>query len=109
MFKLYDRVTWTSQSRGTTTSKTGMIVEVLPPGDRPDEDRFPRLYRGAGCGMSRRHESYVVRTDEGKIYWPVVSKLTALTYENVARAIAEPPMLDEKDRDLVYSEIGTLK
>lgn len=78
-FKIGDKVTWTSSSNGTTKTKTGAIVDVIPP-----KGRIPEIHREFGLegyGMPRDHESYVVhvpgKTDKakGKRYWPLVNKL----------------------------------
>jgi len=80
--KLGDTVTWTSQAQGNVKTKTGVVVEVLLAGKMPDRGRFLSLYKGAGCGSPRNHESYVVMADVGKKpgktfrhYWPRVSAL----------------------------------
>lgn len=75
-FKIGDRVTWESQAQGSTTKKTGTVIEVV--GWR----RRPSTIRHDG---TRDHESYVVEvqpppTKRGRArkpvrYWPVVSKL----------------------------------
>jgi hypothetical protein len=70
-------VTWRSQAQGSTTTKTGVIVEVVPPNVRPDTTGRPGLN---GCGSGRNHESYVIEVPQGlkaaaKHYWPVVSIL----------------------------------
>ena len=82
------KVTWTSQAQGYSAMKTGKVVEVVAAGDLPSRDRFESLYKGAGIGMPRKHESYVVSVDVGKTpgasvryYWPRVSAL-----KNVASA-----------------------
>lgn len=70
-FKLGDRVTWTSSSAGTTKTKTGAVVLVLGA-------------RASGCehvknaGRARDHVSYIVRSDEGRKYWPRVAALKAV-------------------------------
>lgn len=83
MFKFEDSVKWSSQAQGRHKTKVGIIVQVVPAGSYPDRDKFPKLYWGAGVGMSRNHESYVVAVDCGKTpgsstrhYWPRVSALS---------------------------------
>lgn len=77
-FKVGDRVVWSSQSAGVTKTKSGVVVLVIAPGDRP------RGIRGAGS--PREHESYVVsaktendgdKKTRGKTrrYWPLVKYL----------------------------------
>ena len=67
---LGDTVTWTSQAHGTALSKSGVVVAIVPPGERPDRDAFPTLYKHAGCGFGRKRESYVVRVGRSRIFWP---------------------------------------
>lgn len=74
-FTLGQQVQWTSQSRGSSTTKCGEVVAVVPPGKRPSRSAFPDLYRGAACGLGRNHETYVVRVGH-RHYWPRVSGLT---------------------------------
>lgn len=81
-FKLGETVSWISQAQGCTRKKAGKVVEVVPPGEYPDRDRFRSLYKGSGVGLSRNHESYVVKAQQvsgrqtKKIYWPRVKNLT---------------------------------
>lgn len=72
--KQNEKVKWVSQAKGHVREKSGVIVQVVPPGERPDKERFPDLYRGGGIGFARDHESYVVKVDK-KHYWPRVSAL----------------------------------
>jgi hypothetical protein len=72
-FKIGDRVVWSSASNGTWEKKVGIVERVCPPNYRPN-DLIP------GCGLSRDHESYVIRVGarpgvKGKLYWPIASKL----------------------------------
>ncbi len=85
MIQLGTMVKWSSQAQASTKTKTGEVVEVVQAGSRPDRALFPDLYRGAGVGMGRDHESYVVRVDVGKKpgktfrhYWPRANALEAL-------------------------------
>lgn len=79
-----DCVAWTSQAAGVTKSKTGIIEQVVAPKTYPDRGRFLQLYKGPGVGLSRNHESYVVRVpgktekSAGKVYWPRANALTRL-------------------------------
>ena len=79
LFKEGDQVVWTSQSRAHSKTKTGEVVEVVAKGGRPDRYRFPTLYKNAGVGFIRNHESYVVKVHNKKsgfkIYWPLVKNL----------------------------------
>lgn len=78
-FKLKDKVTWTSSSNGSTKSKTGVVVEVVPACARIADVHSE--YGLAGYGLPRDHESYVVhvagKTEKarGKRYWPLANKL----------------------------------
>lgn len=80
MFKVGDLVTWTSQSSGVVRTKKGEVVEVIPPGGRPNIQ---------GAGSPRKHESYVVdaacvdvtKNKRWRKYWPIVSKLTLVKDE----------------------------
>jgi len=80
--KLGDTVTWASQAQGVEKTKTGVVVDVVSAKKMPDRERFLSLYKGAGCGSPRNHESYVIKVDVGKKpgktfrhYWPRVSAL----------------------------------
>lgn len=72
--QLGDRVTWRSQSGGYRTVKSGVIAQIVPAGFRPDPEAFPQLYKGAGCGYGRNHDSFVVLVG-GRPYWPRASVL----------------------------------
>ena len=66
MFKVGDKVSWTSQSAGVTKTKTGVVVEVLPAGCKT----------GRKFGAPRDHESYLVKVGRSeKLYWPRVCHL----------------------------------
>lgn len=81
LFRVGDRVTWSSQAAGSWAKKVGMVIEVVAAMQRPQRlNHFGR----------RDHESYVVEVvplakkhgRSGKatqrkpvIYWPVASKL----------------------------------
>ena len=69
-----DKVKWSSQAQGYKKIKEGTIVQVVPKGERPDRERFLYLYKNAGCGFGRNHESYVVMV-KNTPYWPRVNKL----------------------------------
>lgn len=78
-FKLNDKVKWTSSSNGSTKTKVGVIVDVIPTKGRIHECH--REYGLEGYGLPREHESYVVHVagntekSKGKRYWPLVNKL----------------------------------
>lgn len=81
-----DKVTWESQAAGSTTTKTGEIVVIVPAGKTPHEamttaqrrQKLPKRYDG----WPRDHESYIVKVKIGKtdkampvLYWPRVKGL----------------------------------
>lgn len=87
MFKIGDKVTWSSQSGGSTTSKTGIVVAIVQLGIDPSRIQF---LKGAGIAtLSRRFDggprqeiSYLVAVRPGKtdksspvVYWPRVQNL----------------------------------
>jgi len=71
-------VEWTSQSAGYTKVKAGAVAQVVPARSMPSRDRFPALYKGAGVGSYRDHESYVVLVGT-RAYWPRVNGLSSRT------------------------------
>lgn len=88
-FKVGDAVQWTSSAQGSTTSKTGVVVAVIPGGKKSADavrtqvrQREKTHTSAFGYGNNRDHESYLVAVPQGttgrakpKLYWPVVSKL----------------------------------
>jgi len=80
-FKLKDKVRWVmGASKGHNGRlRTGIVVEVLQPCERPSADLFPELYKKKGCGQGRPTESYVVQVVGrlGKVlhYWPYAKRL----------------------------------
>ena len=74
MFKVGDTVEWSSQAQASTTTKRGVVAEVVKAGSRPDRALFPALYKYVGCGFGRDHESYVVLVGK-KPYWPRAAAL----------------------------------
>lgn len=73
VFDIGDTVKWSSQAGGFGRAKQGRVVEIVPPGRRPDV---------RGSAGARRHPSYVVEVaaPEGSKakptkFWPLVSKL----------------------------------
>lgn len=68
-----DKVRWTSSG----TQKRGTILAIVPSGLKPADMGFPKA---GGGGMSRNHESYVVKgrrlnskgeeTGSTSLYWP---------------------------------------
>lgn len=75
-------VRWTSGARGSATEKTGIVVRVLAPGERPKggEIREP--------GLARDHESYLVRVGN-RLYWPRVKGLEVTELPDARRAPME--------------------
>lgn len=73
-FDLGEMVQWISQSRGYRKIKLGPVVAVVTAGTRPNRDAFPDLYKNAGCGWERDHDSYVVKV-RNRHYWPRVVHL----------------------------------
>lgn len=73
MFKLGNKVTWTSSASGTTKTKIGTIACVVSAGFVPSDYSYNALCKRSGG--HRDHESYIVIDDAGKEYWPVASKL----------------------------------
>lgn len=82
-FAVGDRVEWTTSN----TRKIGEIVAVVPEGMLPVEVGFPKA---GGGGMSRGHESYVVKGRKtytrsnyfygsAATYWPPVSTIKAFS------------------------------
>ena len=84
---LGDTVEWTSQSGGYYGKvKRGKIISIVKAGEvpelNPDE---PLRVLGAGFGMSRKHDSYLVRV--GNIaYWPRVKHLRVVSPNDQAQA-----------------------
>jgi len=64
-----DRVSWTSGAAGKIGDKTGVIERVWQPGEVParSEIREP--------GLGRDGVSYLIKADNGKLYWPRVKGL----------------------------------
>jgi hypothetical protein len=75
MFKVGDKVWWTSQENGPTKEHHGTVVQVVEIRRRPDRNRFSSLYKdNSEYRFDRDHESYVVRVGT-KNYWPIVEHL----------------------------------
>ena len=72
-FKIGDKVEWESQSGGFYGKvKRGEIVQIVKAGQKPEPGTLRVL--GAGFGMSRKHDSYLVKV--GNVaYWPRVIHL----------------------------------
>lgn len=90
-FKKGDVVTWGSSAMGSTTTKTGKIIAVIPGGKgsydkvRDEIRRIQQSHNTSafGFGSGRDHESYLVAVPQGttgrakpKVYWPNVKALS---------------------------------
>lgn len=84
--KLGDVVEWSSQAQGHSKSKQGVVVAIVPPGQRPDRDQFIDLYKGPGVGFGRKHVSYVIRVGRSKHYWPFANKLSLISNTSTTKA-----------------------
>lgn len=84
-FHLHDHVTWTSTSGGTSKTKTGQIVAVIPAGDtlRKHTGHLESVNRTLWLleeySPPRDHETYVIKVGR-KFYRPHVKHL--LPYQN---------------------------
>lgn len=88
-FNVGDTVHWTSQAGGSTKTKEGKVVEVIPAGSYADAAVKSRVNKGThrsafGHGMNRDHASYLIEVPGGTtarakavLYWPVASLLRA--------------------------------
>lgn len=91
-FKIGDKVEWTSSAAGTTKTKQGSVIAVLPEGGMPrdvirlEEQRLYKVMVDARS-LYRNHESYLVSvpTKSGRgrprLYWPRVSALKLVKEE----------------------------
>lgn len=89
MFKIGEKVKWTSQSLSYETTKQGKVFVIIPANVAPP-NHIPgyRCVYGYGPGlaiMPRNHESCLVEVSGGKtakaktkLYWPRVSQLERL-------------------------------
>lgn len=68
-----DRVQWSSQSRGYTSHKKGIVIAVVAAGDRPKPPKGMRV-PPLGFGFRRKHTSYLVAVGNCA-YWPRVKHL----------------------------------
>ena len=87
--KVGTTVKWTSQSQSCALTKIGTIIAVVPAGiglrNCLTVEQYEPFTKGAGPGMQRNHESYVVSVPpvkgkaKAKLYWPIASKLKEVT------------------------------
>lgn len=83
MFKVGDKVKWTSQSQGYKSEKHGVVAAIIPAGKTVLSD----AYTVRMPGQPRGHISYVIRV-KNKHYWPLVSKLLPDTYDTSLRRVS---------------------
>ena len=80
MFERGTEVEWSSQAAGITRTKRGLVVEVVPAGEKS------MLMSPYPVGLPRDHESYVIRASvvngserqkrRTRLYWPKVKYLS---------------------------------
>lgn len=87
---------WHSGASGSTLKKTGKIVRVLPPGEVPESAAIRKP------GAPRDHVSYVVRADNGRLYWPRAAALQ----RDVAARIVRLSFDDCKLLDWLQGQLG---
>ena len=92
MFKVGDKVTWTSQAAGISKTKIGEIFAVVPAGKHPNTcvNYKGRQSPGRETLMSRSEESYIVlasdRPGRRKLYWPRTCQLKPVDAEPKEKA-----------------------
>ncbi len=85
-FKVGDKVQWTSQAAGSTKTKVGVVVGVVPAASSIERHPVFRDWNERLCyggGLLRNHESYLVAVEYGTpqhgirkaLYWPRVKGL----------------------------------
>jgi hypothetical protein len=84
LFKVGDKVTWSSQANGHRTTKVGTVVDVVPSGERPEWHKraveISSAWSRKNMSGPRKHESYLIVTHNPKrLYWPVVDRLRLVT------------------------------
>jgi len=72
MIKKGSKVSWSMMRGGTGYLRQGEVVAVVQPFNLPNPKH--KLSKRP-TGLGRDHRSYVVRTDDGKCYWPLVKYL----------------------------------
>lgn len=86
-FAVGDLVTWKSQAQGSTVTKSGKVVAIVPPGTDPHKAIPPDLQdkvRQFDASGTRKETSYIVAvpTPKGKschLYWPRVKNLRKIS------------------------------
>lgn len=91
VFKVGDQVKWSSSAMGSTTTKIGAVVAVIPGGKASHDKVRAEVKRlstshvtsSFGHGTSRDSESYLVSVPQGttgkakpKLYWPNAKALS---------------------------------
>ena len=95
-FKVGDWAEWSSTAGGSTKTKQGECVAVVPPGGKSDKYaaalyvKSNKIYVASAmdsCGTPRDHESYIFALPAlpkgrvRKLYWPRVSGLSKIRKE----------------------------
>lgn len=87
-FSVGDRVQWTSQSAGYTSTKIGVVETIIPAGATP-----PKTSKSPQPGAARDHVSYLVRVKGKGLYWPRVKHLSPVV--TLADRLKSPSLLAE--------------
>ncbi len=86
-FSVGDRVRWKSASGGYVKEKHGVVVCIVPKGEKASTyatqcaEEMGMKYPDFGFGLPREHDSYIVHVPgmtprgKGKLYFPLVQKL----------------------------------
>ncbi len=100
-FNIGDTVHWTSQSGGSSKTKTGVIHALIGPGVRPSMfiDK---------PGDARDHHSYVVKV-KSKYYWPRVNHLHLRESETPSEASALYAICRNCERAFKHKNPNTLE
>lgn len=76
VFEIGQQVRWRSQAGGYAKEKRGEIILVIPAGSPlPKSVVHAPKSKCHNPGGPRDHESYVVRTVDGRLYWPRTDRL----------------------------------
>jgi hypothetical protein len=77
VFKIGDKVQWTSQANAYTKTKHGIVVGIVGPCEPASQVACRlALYLRHKPGLFREHESYLVRVGKQEsVYWPRVKHL----------------------------------
>jgi hypothetical protein len=100
-FHLGDPVRWLSQGRGSITDKYGVVVDIIPPGQLPDRERWGVLHKMNRTGSTpRERESYVIQAGT-QVCWPHPWKLRAVDGEILRLRLEAIQMRGERDGALL--------